>query len=279
MRNKNFISEISISIVLAVFISIFAASLDTNEYLNAFFEKYSLFFIYIIVTIIIITTITTIISAIKLHFNQKKILKDMNISLPIRMTTSDKQEYLESEILRLSERLVASEDKWKSAYHLLLASQNRQMDINGLISTSNFLKSFGIDVNNVSIKNSTAFVLMPFNSEYIETFAHIVTTCQDLKIKALRSDEEFIQSNILTHIIKCIVESRVIIAVIDGRNVNVFYELGIAHALNKPTILISKVESSIPFDIQGQYIVLYNSFDELEEKLNDALLKILTNTN
>lgn len=203
--------------------------------------------------------------------------KESSVHFYSSNSTSSKQEYLEREIVELNGRLVATEDKWKAVYHLLLSSQNRTTDVNGIVSTSRFLKGFGIDIDNISIKNDLVFVLTPFHPDFENAYADIRETCQSLKLTAMRSDEEYIQTDILKHVIKCIVEARAIIANIDGRNANVFYELGIAHALNKPTILVSKVDTSVPFDVQGQYIILYNSDFELKTKLREALLRVLTN--
>lgn len=189
---------------------------------------------------------------------------------------SGKQEYLEREIAELNKRLVASEEKWITTYHLLLSSQNKQTDLSGVVSTSRFLKGFGIDAENISIKNNIAFVLTPFHPDFKDSYRDICEVCKGLRLTAMRSDEEYVQTDILKHIIKSIVEARVIIANIDSRNANVFYELGIAHALNKPTILISKADISVPFDIQRQYIVLYNSRLELKNNLHDVLFKMLT---
>ncbi len=41
-------------------------------------------------------------------------------------------------------------------------------------------------------------------------------------------------------------------------NANVFYELGYAHALGKPTILLAQRDSKLPFDIQSFRVVFYN---------------------
>lgn len=192
-------------------------------------------------------------------------------------STSSKQEYLKREIAELSARLVATEDKWMDAFHLLLSSQNKQTDVSGIVSTSRFLKGFGIDIDNISIRSSIVFVLTPFHPDFENTYVNIQEACQSLKLTAMRSDEEYIQTDIMKHVVKCIVEARVVIANIDGQNTNVFYELGIAHTLNKPTILVSKANTSIPFDIQSQYVIRYNSNDELKNKVRESLLKILIN--
>jgi hypothetical protein len=43
--------------------------------------------------------------------------------------------------------------------------------------------------------------------------------------------------------------SKVLIAELTTRNVNVFYELGLAHALQKPVVLVASNEPDVPFDL------------------------------
>ena len=51
------------------------------------------------------------------------------------------------------------------------------------------------------------------------------------------------------------------------------YELGIAHALNKNTIIISEQKEldQSPFDVQSNRILLYRDHYDLEMKLTRAL--------
>lgn len=51
-----------------------------------------------------------------------------------------------------------------------------------------------------------------------------------------------------------------VVADITGRNPNVFYEIGLAHALGKEVILISQ-EPTAPFDIRSSRLVTYNLGD------------------
>ena len=71
------------------------------------------------------------------------------------------------------------------------------------------------------------------------------------------------------------VRSRLVIANIDGRNPNVFYELGIAHAIDKPTIIISKSVPDIEIDIKSKYLLLYKNEQDLKEQIRKNLTKIL----
>ena len=68
----------------------------------------------------------------------------------------------------------------------------------------------------------------------------------------------------------------IVIANIDGRNPNVFYELGLAHAMDKNTILLSKFKQDLPVDIKSKYMIIYRNISMLENELKKELLKIYT---
>jgi hypothetical protein len=60
-------------------------------------------------------------------------------------------------------------------------------------------------------------------------------------------------------------ESAFIIADLTGRNPNVFYELGIAHTLGKPVILLSQCIDDVPFDVRHNRVILYSTrFSEID---------------
>ena len=73
---------------------------------------------------------------------------------------------------------------------------------------------------------------------------------------------------------KYILKADFIIANIDGRNSNVLYELGIAQALDKNVILISKQPEDLPIDIQSRKFIIYKDLSELQEKLTSTLLQL-----
>jgi len=45
-------------------------------------------------------------------------------------------------------------------------------------------------------------------------------------------------------------KARVVVCDLSGRNANVFYETGIAHAVGAEVILISQHQTDVPFDLQ-----------------------------
>lgn len=194
----------------------------------------------------------------------------------INIALNDERSYLERQIVELNEKLVSTDERWREAYHLIMTSQNKQVDGNGIVSTVKFLEGFGIDVDQIKVQKDLAFVLTPFHMDYIQTYEIIRSTCIKAKMVSMKGDEEFVPKDVLQHIVKCIVKSRIVIANLNGRNPNVFYELGIAHALNKPTILIAHINTEVPFDLKNQYLVLYKNENELKERLFDVLLKVMT---
>src|SRR5438876_8266953 len=87
----------------------------------------------------------------------------------------------------------------------------------------------------------TCFVLMPFAPElhyfYLYMKQHIE---QKYGIRCERADAQILTKPILDKINDYIRNADVIVADCSGRNPNVFYELGIAHAYGKKVILITR---------------------------------------
>ena len=67
------------------------------------------------------------------------------------------------------------------------------------------------------------------------------------------------QQSILQDIVTGIGKADVIIADVTGLNPNVFYELGLCHALDKKVILITQDISELPFDIRPYRVDEYTT--------------------
>lgn len=120
------------------------------------------------------------------------------------------------------------------------------------------------------------FVIMPFSSDFEDTYhlgIHEVVT--ELGCLCRRSDEVEFVGDVMSKIYELINNAQLIIGEVSVQNANVYYELGYAHALHKPVILLTKDISSAPFDIRGQNHIVYKKIVELREKLRDRLSSIL----
>ncbi len=84
------------------------------------------------------------------------------------------------------------------------------------------------------------FAIMPFTEEFNHIYANIVKPVfEEEGFEIKRADELNNQHNILKDIVQGIGRADLIVTEVSEINANVFYELGIAHGLNKPTILIT----------------------------------------
>src|SRR3954466_13052741 len=101
---------------------------------------------------------------------------------------------------------------------------------------------------------ANCFVIMPFRPElnyfYRQLKARIEQKFADVQVA--RGDDRVITGSVLDKIADYIRKADVLIADCSGRNPNVFYELGLAHALEKQVILITSdpIEQA-PTDIRA----------------------------
>lgn len=126
-----------------------------------------------------------------------------------------------------------------------------------------------------------AFILMPFHQSYNDVYKlGIKSACESVGIYCERVDEQIFQESILEHVYNQISKADIVIADMSGRNPNVFYEAGYAHAIGKTTILLTNKAEDIPFDLKHfQHIVYGESISFLKEELSKRLLWIAEHPN
>jgi nucleoside 2-deoxyribosyltransferase len=102
------------------------------------------------------------------------------------------------------------------------------------------------------------FVLMPFASEFHDIYElGIKSLAVELGFQCERVDEIQFNDSILEQIRAGIQRADVIIADMTGRNPNVFYEVGYAHALQKTVVLLTQDVVDIPFDLKSHNHIVY----------------------
>jgi len=120
-----------------------------------------------------------------------------------------------------------------------------------------------------------AFVLMPYEEEFDEIYNEIIVPAlEEAGFEAKRANSISHQRNILEDIVKGIHGSDLIIADLTGSNPNVFYELGMAHGLNKPVILITQSVEEVPFDLRSYRMIDYGTYFSEARKFREELTKI-----
>jgi hypothetical protein len=127
------------------------------------------------------------------------------------------------------------------------------------------------------------FVLMPFLGEVEPIYTdHIKPLVESEGISCQRADE-MVGTNLITYDIwEKINRARFIVADLTGKNPNVFYEVGLAHALGKEVILITQSMDDVPFDLKALRCLVYSftprGMKELENKLVNTIRKIMSSS-
>jgi hypothetical protein len=122
------------------------------------------------------------------------------------------------------------------------------------------------------------FVLMPFSADLKPVYEdHIRRVADSLRIRCERADDFFTAASIIDEVWSAIFNAKVCIADCTGRNPNVFYELGIAHTLGRPCVLIAQSINDIPFDVLHRRAILYSFTPRGMADFESALSKTLAN--
>lgn len=120
------------------------------------------------------------------------------------------------------------------------------------------------------------FVIMPFTEKEFpqDVYQVIKSYVEDcFGIRCYRVDEDAIPDRIDNKIYTYLSRAAFVVAEVTSKNPNVFYELGLAHMLEKDTVLLTQSKATdLPFDINRISIEPYDS----DLKLKDILKKSIS---
>jgi len=115
------------------------------------------------------------------------------------------------------------------------------------------------------------FVAMPFDKTLDATYRTIRAVARDLGITAERADDIFSASAVVRDIWDRLFNTGIVVADCSGRNANVFYEIGIAHAIGKPVVLVSQADTDMPFDVRHLRYIRYAATPKGRHRLRSTL--------
>jgi hypothetical protein len=125
------------------------------------------------------------------------------------------------------------------------------------------------------------FIVMPFSLDWSnDVHQALAAACKTVSVTPVRGDDVFTPTDILVDIWQSINGADFVIADITGRNANVLYELGVAHTLAKPVLIISRNAADIPIDLATRRVILYGQTEDawqedLNVKVTRAIREIL----
>lgn len=121
----------------------------------------------------------------------------------------------------------------------------------------------------------TAFVAMPFAKEYEPLYGAIRQAALQAGVTPLRADESLAPGPIVNQIFDALGAADCVVAEIGSRNPNVYYEVALAHCIQKPSILLVRKDrvDAIPFDVRHNRVIIYEDWNlpGLVEELTKTL--------
>ncbi|ELB2274806.1 hypothetical protein QNZ94_004498 [Vibrio parahaemolyticus] len=116
-------------------------------------------------------------------------------------------------------------------------------------------------------KPINCFVIMPISSQEGYEDDHFQLVYEDIICPAIlaagmtpiRADETKGTNLIQLDILQKVIDSPMAVCDMSAKNPNVFYELGMRQAFDKPTVLLKDEKTNAPFDINGLRYCQYNT--------------------
>ena len=121
----------------------------------------------------------------------------------------------------------------------------------------------------------SAFVVMPFGEPWSKAvFADLIEPAvTEAGLKCLRGDTIARVGDLTQNIWGALLHAGIVIADVSVLNANVFYELGLTHALGKDTIVLKQAGSKVPADILGAH---YHEYDLQSLEAGKEVVEIRT---
>lgn len=111
------------------------------------------------------------------------------------------------------------------------------------------------------MKKNLAILLMPPNPSYAPVRDVVISVLRDLGYQTARADDVTTSGGQLANVTTdTLQQADLIVADVSDRDPNVMYDLGFAHALRKPTLLLLSTASSgkLPGDLFSYQMLTYN---------------------
>lgn len=133
--------------------------------------------------------------------------------------------------------------------------------------------------NDFIINEQLVFVVCPFKDEFNAIYEDQIKAVveSEMSMQCIRADEIYSNGPIIEDIWRLINEARVIVADLTERNPNVFYEVGLAHAIGKEVILLAQDVNDIPFDLRHLRTIIYKNDFRGQNALHESLKKTILN--
>lgn len=120
------------------------------------------------------------------------------------------------------------------------------------------------------------FVAMPFRDEYDDQYyLAIQPVIHEMGCLSERMDLDAFTGDIKQRMLDRIRSARLLVALLDSANPNVYLEVGFAWGVETPTVLVARQGEQLPFDVRGERVLLYDKIYRLRAMLQEELVRLL----
>lgn len=168
-----------------------------------------------------------------------------------------------------------------SAHEILRALDIRLTELAKADPRNRLIVSPILRRNTETQHESDILVFMPFVEVLRPVYDdHLKSVASKLGQSIKRADDFFTTQEVMADVWSALIDTKLVIADCTGRNPNVFYELGLAHAIGKPAIVITQNGEDIPFDLRHRRYISYEltprGMKRFEEELEQTIGRELT---
>lgn len=124
----------------------------------------------------------------------------------------------------------------------------------------------------IAPRKNHCFFLGPFSAPFNEIYRdHVVPGLAVEGITVSRADEIFGTEAVIEDIWSSIVAATFIVADLTTKNANVLYEVGMAHTVGKPVVIVTQDMNDVPFDLRHRRCIVYSYTPRGCRKLEEQL--------
>jgi hypothetical protein len=124
------------------------------------------------------------------------------------------------------------------------------------------------------VDHPSAFVAIPYGGPWDDLCADVIKPAVEaVGLTYVRADNRPRVGALMEGVWRDILQAGIVIAELSTPNPNVFYELGLVHALGKDTVILKEKAVKLPADFLGTLYVEYVAGDKLKA-LNDLQVQL-----
>ena len=126
-------------------------------------------------------------------------------------------------------------------------------------------------------QNEFCFVIMPLSGELEELYKYGVKAgVESRNMNCILAEKIADDTNSLCHIVKRIYTAKVVIADVTNKTPDIFYELGLAHGLDKNVIMLTQTsKDELPCGLDNYSVIQYTTKVGADRKLKDEIEKAI----